>query len=128
MNKPKNYLAAARTGFAMFFFRATAYLKSRSESHPKFFFAVMVLAMAFSALLSFTVLRQPTLSKPMLTTLHTAPGLKLPAGPAALIEVMALQAELKTFLDKKIPDAQDSSRMEEILDRIQQLNSKLIRP
>lgn len=128
MNKPKIFLAAARTGFAMFFFRAISFLKSHSESHPKVFFSAMVLTMAFSALVSFTELRQPPSAKGMINIAETAPGLKLPAGPAALLEVVALQAELKTFLDKKTPDAQDSSRMEEILERIQQLHSKLKRP
>jgi len=122
-------MASARTGFAMLFSPALAEVKSRSESHPRLFFFAMLLAMGISALMAFTMLRQPPAPhKSLADQLPITSGVRMPGNAAALMEIMALQSELKTFLDKPTPDTADSLRMEEILYRIQQLNSKLKRP
>ncbi|RYX78256.1 hypothetical protein EON76_06515 [bacterium] len=127
--KTKISLASARTGFAMLFSPALGLIKSRSESHPRFFFFAMLLAMGISALMAFTMLRQPPAPGNTLSDhLPIGSGVQMPGNATALLEVMALQSELKTFLDKPTPDIADSLRMEEILHRIQQLNSKLKRP
>ncbi|WP_231461742.1 hypothetical protein [Pedobacter sp. Leaf132] len=88
--------------------------------------SIMGAALLASAILCFTVNRYP---KSSAENLYQNFSSGLPKGAisnsAALVEILSLQAELKTFLDKKQPTKSDSLRMEHIFFRIQQLNKSL---
>lgn len=100
--------------------------KSVLLCYPRLCLALMVFMMIGSAVLCFLVKKEAAVQQGSLY-----PDLKqsMPAGPQlktdALLEIFVLQAELKTFLDKKVPDSADSIRMENLLSRIEKLNEKL---
>jgi hypothetical protein len=102
-------------------------IKSRTQQYPGGFIAAMVLLMAFSALMSFTKLRADRPVKAFAASLANYPGGPAQDSPAALMEVLSLQSELKSFSDKSPPSPIDSVRMEQILLRIQELNRKLVK-
>ena len=93
---------------------------------PKASLAVMGVLLVISAILCFTINRYPKPAS-MFALERISSG--LPQGPGAystaLIEILSLQSELKTFLDKKTPSKNDSIRMEQLLLRIQALNQTL---
>lgn len=88
--------------------------------------AIMGILLVVSAVFCFTINRYPKPKSrfallPLDSGLPEAPG----TPSAALIEILSLQGELKTFLDEKIPSKNDSIRMEQIIIRIQALNQSL---
>ena len=88
--------------------------------------AIMGIVLVVSAVFCFTINRYP---KPKSMFALPALGSGFPEVPstpsAALIEILSLQGELRTFLDEKIPSKNDSIRMEQIIIRIQALNKSL---
>ena len=120
------FFANARSGVAPGFLREINQIKLRIERYPRSCFLAMLLSMATSAALSFTVFRKtPSPQNPSIER-NQMPGFPSTGiNASALMEVMALQAELKGFIEKKVPDQADSIKMEGIIKRIQQLNQSL---
>ncbi len=102
-------------------------VKEKSRKYPAGFIAAMVLLMAFSALIAFTNRGAAKPVTAFTSSLADYPLGPLESSPAALLEVLSLQAELKSFSAKSPPSSVDSVRMEQILLRIQELNRKLVK-
>ncbi|RZJ90910.1 hypothetical protein [Pedobacter sp. Leaf250] len=100
--------------------------KKTATRYPRGIIVGMVLLMGISAALSFTLMRADKPYTSLSAKVAQYPGMLPQTSPNLLLEVITLQAELKSFADKGEPNPTDSLRMEEILKRIQQLNQKLI--
>lgn len=100
--------------------------KDRLVHYPLLSVVLMVLIMCVSAIFCFSFRRQPEeKSKLSYQIMKSSTPDGAGVNAASLLEIIALQSELKTFLDSNTPTKQDSIRMEHILLRIQQLNQKL---
>lgn len=106
---------------------AIAAFKLKLERYPKLSVFLMLLLISLSALITFTTLRITPEGKSANSFQGYAPAPSMPAGAVNLLEVFSLQAELKSFIDKKTPSRQDSIKMEELIKRIDQLNQKIKR-
>ena len=98
------------------------YLTLAARGYPKSIVTGMIILMVLSAALSFTIMRAGAPSTSLSAKIAQYPGSTPKISPDALLEVLVLQSELKTFADKGEPGPLDSLRMEQILKRIQQLN------
>jgi len=98
------------------------YLTLAARRYPRSIVTGMILLMVLSAALSFTLMRAGEPSTSFSAKIAQYPGTPPKISPSALLEVLALQSELKSFADKDEPGPLDSLRMEQILKRIQQLN------
>jgi len=103
-----------------------AKFKNSLLSSPRLSLGIMLIMMVSSAVFCFTVNRHPRAkSENYYANLNLSMPSEAKVNADALMEIISLQAELKTFLDKKIPSVQDSLRMEGLLGRIWVLNQKL---
>lgn len=103
-----------------------AKLKNNLLASPRLSFGIMMLMMICSAVICFTVNRYPEAkSADYFANLKLSMPSEAKGNADALMEIISMQAELKTFLDKKTPSEQDSLRMEMLLSRIEELNQKL---
>ncbi|MFC3560173.1 hypothetical protein [Pedobacter jamesrossensis] len=103
-----------------------AKFKNNLLGYPRLSLGIMMLMMICSGLVCFTVNRHgEEKSGEYFTNLKFSMPDDAKGNADALMEIISLQAELKTFLDKKIPSLEDSLRMERLLNRIGALNQKL---
>ena len=103
-----------------------AKFKNSLLAYPRISLGIMLLMMICSAVICFTVNRhREEKSGAYFANLKLSMPIEAKLNADALMEIISLQAELKTFLDKKIPSLQDSLRMEGLLTRIVELNQKL---
>jgi len=94
--------------------------------HPKFFFFLMLLLLAGSVVLCFTLLRSTGTRSPKTVANDFRPfgEVKEIYGTAAkLATVIEMQAELKGLLSKKQTSGQDSLRMIEMIQKINELQT-----
>jgi len=93
--------------------------------HPKLVFIAMILSMVVSAGLAFTVMRQKNLKAvPIRPPLSKGFGSVLQAGDA-LQEVLQLQSQINSILQKKTLTSLDTLVLRKSFKRLDLLNSKL---
>ena len=115
--------------FAPHFGKAGAQLKSAAGNHPKFIFWMMVINIALSAILSFTVFRHPDHAPQkkqpvkILAPVNDGLGQVMTVG-RALSEMLRLKKAIDSLSAKKQLTAPDSLTLEKALDRFQQLNKQ----
>ncbi|TBO42214.1 hypothetical protein [Pedobacter kyonggii] len=96
------------------------------ERHPKSFFFLMILLMAGSVVLCFTLLRSTGKTPPKTVANGSMPfgeAREIYGTAAKLATVIEMQAELKGLLSKKQTSGQDSLRMIEMIQKINELQT-----
>lgn len=115
--------------FSPHFRKAGAHMKTASSKHARLIFWLMVINIALSVLLSFTVFHHPEspelAKKPLkvLSPVTTGFG-QLMETSDALREMLQLKRNIDSLSAKKQLGAKDSVSLENALDRFQQLDKK----
>jgi hypothetical protein len=114
--------------FSPHFNKAKTGLKSAANNHSIFLFWMMVINIALSALLSFTVFRhkQPPPKQTIKIVAPVSDGFsQVMQASNAISEMLRLKKAIDSLSVKKQLTAQDSATLEKALDRFQQLNKQL---
>ena len=103
-------------------------LTASANNHSTFLFWMMVINIALSAILSFTVFRHPVVPpvKKTVKVLEPVTGgfNEVMQASSALREMLRLKKAIDSLSGKKQLNAQDSVALEKALDRFQQLNKQ----
>jgi len=115
--------------FSPHFSRARTGLKSAANNHSKFLFWMMVINIALSAILSFTVFRHPDdapqKKQPVKILAPVSDGFgQAMQATQALSEMLRLKKAIDSLSGKQQLTTQDSATLEKALDRFQQLNKQ----
>jgi len=118
-----------RREFGPHFGKAKTSLAANANNHSKFIFWMMVINIALSAILSFTVFRHPDdaprKKQPVKILAPVSDGFsQAMQATQALSEMLHLKKAIDSLSGKQQLTAQDSVTLEKALDRFQQLNKQ----
>jgi hypothetical protein len=122
-------LSELKREFSPYIGKAGSHLQNAASRHSTFIFWLMVVNIALSAILSFTVFRHKessaTAKKPVKILTPVSSGIDgIMETSRALSEMLRLTKAIDSLSGKEQLTPQDSARLEQALDRFQQLNKK----
>jgi len=122
-------LSELKREFNPYLSKAGGHLKASANRRSTFIFWIMVINILLSAVLSFTIFRHKVISapnkKPVKILSPVSSGIDgIMATSRALSEMLRLKKAIDSLSGKKQLTAQDSVRLEQALDRFQQLNKQ----